>query len=148
MKKIIFFSLVIVLIIGSCKQEKKSLVEGAWKLDSWERFRGDTLVAILGKDAIGGEIKIFSQQYFVFRGRYQADTTISDNFGGGTYKIDGNHYEETYLNFLDLQRPPTDILKLLIELRDDTLIQTWPCDENWQVNKSKYYNIQKYIRLD
>ena len=32
MKRVIFLSLIILLIIGSCIQEKKSPIEGAWKL--------------------------------------------------------------------------------------------------------------------
>jgi hypothetical protein len=35
--------------------------------------------------------------------------------------------------------------KLLLEIKDDTLIQTWPCDDNWLIDTSNY-SIQKLVR--
>ena len=93
MKRVIFLSLIIAMIIGSCTQEKKSPIEGAWQVISWQRIAGDTLMWKLGVDYTGTEMKIWSGNYFNFVGRYvrNRDTTIIDNYGGGTYKLDGIH---------------------------------------------------------
>ena len=72
---------------------------------------------------------------------------IRDFYGGGTYKLKGNRYEENVL--YHFSKPGTVLnytLKALIELKNDTLIQTSPVDDNGQINKNKY-SIEKYVQL-
>lgn len=145
MKAILSCCLMIAMIIGGCTREKSSEIEGAWKVVSWQNISMDTIKWELGKDYTGSEMKIWSKDHFVFAGRYKQDTTYIDNGGGGSYKINDTHYEETYLYFPDQKIVGTS-QKLLLEIKNDTLIQTWPVDDNWQVIKSNY-NIQKLIRL-
>ena len=136
------------MIIGSCTQEKKSPIIGAWQVISWQRIADDTLMWKLGVDYTGTEMKIWSGNYFNFVGRYvrNRDTTIIDNYGGGTYKLDGIHCEVRYLYSYERSLVGTS-QRLLMEIKNDTLIQTWPCDENWQIDKSNH-NIVKLIRKD
>ena len=65
--------------------------------------------------------------------------SIMNNYGSGTYKLDGNRYEE------NLTYPNPDTVKLLLEIKNDTITQTWPVDDNGQIIKSNYY-IQKLTR--
>jgi hypothetical protein len=147
MKKIILLSLIIALIIGSCtQQEVKFPLEGAWQVVSWQRIAGDTLNAKLGTTFTGTEMKIWSRNCFNFVGRYNLDTAMYDNYGGGTYKLAGTHCEESYLYFGEKSMIGTS-QRLLLEIKNDTLIQTWPCDANWQIDKSNY-NVQKLTRKE
>jgi len=149
MKTTILICGMILLIILGCSQKESNPsnpIEGAWQVVSWQNLAGDSLVWELGVDYIGTEMKIWSKSHFAFSGRYQQDTTFIDNYGGGTYKLDGTHSEENILYFSNQSGVGTTI-KLLYDLKNDTLIQTWPVDENWQVDKSNY-NIQKLIRLE
>jgi len=149
MKRVIFLSMAVVLIIGSCTQQvKKSPIEGAWQVISWQRISGDTLMWKLGVDYTGTEMKIWIGNHFNFVGRYtrNRDTIIVDNYGGGTFKLEGTHCEESYLYFGERSLVGTS-QRLLLEIKNDTLIQTWPCNENWQIDKSNY-NIQKLTRMD
>jgi len=147
MKKILFLNLVVSLLIGSCaQQEVKSPIEGAWQVVSWQAIAGDTLQWKLGVDYTGTEIKIWSGKYFNFVGRYKGDTTYMDNYGGGSYKLDGTHCEESYLYFVEQSMVGTS-QRLLIEIKNDTLTQTWPCDANWEIDKSNY-NVQKLTRKE
>ena len=150
MKKLVFISLIIAGLILSCTQQEKakSPIEGAWQVVSWQHIAGDTLMMEMGVDYTGTEIKIWSGNYFNFVGCYTRlqDTTIVDNYGGGTYKLDGTHCEESYLYFGAKSMVGTS-QKLLLEIRNDTLIQTWPCDDSWQIDKSNY-QIQKLIRTE
>lgn len=149
MRKIIFLSLIISLIIGSCTQhEVKSPIEGPWQVVSWQSIKGDTLQWKLGTEYVGNEIKSWSKSHFLFVGRYESkkDSTFINNYGGGTYKYDGTHYDESYIYFVDQKIVGTS-QRLLLEVKNDTLIQTWPCDENWQINKSNY-NVQKLVRVE
>jgi len=148
MKKSIFLILIIAGVILSCTQQKevKFQNEGAWQVVSWQRIAGDTINAKLGKTFTGTEIKIWSGSCFNFVGHYYLDTATYDNYGGGIYKLDGIHCEESYLYFGEKSMVGTS-QKLLLEIKNDTLIQTWPCDNNWQIDKSNY-NIQKLVRKD
>jgi hypothetical protein len=148
MKKIIFLGLIFSLIIGSCSNQKevKSPNEGAWKVVSWEHFTGGNLDWKLQGKMTGSEIKIASKNHFVWVGRYKNDTTFMDNYGGGTFKLDGNRLEESILYSVDQSMVGTKI-KLLWELRNDTAIQKWPCDDNWQLNKDTY-GIQKLVKVE
>ena len=147
MKKNLFLSMIISLIIVSCtQQEVKSPAEGVWKIIGWERMKGDTLISKLGSEYTGSEMEIYSANSFVWVGRYQKDTTFSDNYGGGTYKIDGNRLEQKITFSVDPSMIGTTI-RLLWEVKNDTATQTWPLDENWQLNKS-WYGIQKWVRVE
>jgi len=68
------------------------------------------------------------------------------NYGWGTYKLsDGTHYEESIIKHNSFPEIEGTTIKMLIEIKNDTLIQRWPVDENW--NLQKKYMIEKYIRL-
>jgi hypothetical protein len=147
MKRIIFSGLVISIIIGSCsKQEFKSPNEGAWKVVSWQHYKDGKPDWQLPGNITGSEIKIASGSYFLWSGRYRIDTTFMDNYGGGTFKLDGNRLEESILYSTDQGMVGTKI-KLLWALKNDTVIQQWPCDENWLLDKNTY-NIQKLVRAE
>ena len=146
MKTSILFCLMILMILPGCTPRKTSPMEGAWQVVSWEHLAGDSLMWKFPVNFTGSEIKIWSKGYYNVAGGYKTDTAFVDNCGGGTYKIDGNHYEENVLYFPDKKVVGTT-MRLLLEINNDTLTQTWPVDENWQVIKSEY-NIQKLKRLD
>jgi hypothetical protein len=69
-----------------------------------------------------------------------------DGYGGGPYKLNGNRYEEN-IQFFSVQSVIGQTVKMLLEIRNDTLIQTWPLLENGQIDKSNFRQ-EKYIRLD
>jgi hypothetical protein len=35
---------------------------------------------------------------------------------------------------------------MLVEIKGDTLYQTWPVNGNWQINKYDY-TVEKYVRI-
>jgi len=147
MKKNLVSGLIISLIIGSCaRQELKSPNEGVWKILSWEHFTGDTLAWKMPGDYTGSEMKIASKSNFLWVGRYKKDTTFIDNYGGGTYKIEGIRLEQEIL-YAGEQSWIGTKARLLWSVKNDTAKQTWPCDENWQINKSDY-GIQKWVRVE
>lgn len=141
MKKIIFLSLIISLIIGGCNQVKKSRIEGAWQLvySHWPPIDG-----IFPTQIKGGSIKIWSMEYFATVGRFEMDTVIYDTHVGGTYKLEGNRYQET-IHFNPSKGTTDYIVRLILELRNDTLIQRWPADENWNLDEK--FSTEKYVRL-
>jgi hypothetical protein len=124
----------------------KSPVEGIWKLTygKWYNWKpDDTLTYQFPGNMDIYHIKIFSNGNFTFIGHYNMDTLTLDNYGGGTYTLTGDRYEENLLyagNKIFSKK-----IKMLSEIRKDTLIQKWPVDKNW--NLVEKFSIEKYIRL-
>jgi hypothetical protein len=146
MKKLILVGLIWALVIGSCEEKKKSQVEGIWKLNygMWHEWNpGDTIIYQFPGNISIYHIKIFSRENVTFVGHYNLDTLTHDNYGGGTYTLKGNRYEENllYAGKSIFNRK----IRMLVEVKNDTLIQKWPADENWKL--SEKYNIEKYVRL-
>jgi hypothetical protein len=144
MKTIKLFTLIILLMTGSCAQEKKSPLEGAWKIvefGKWHITDTSTLAMINN-----GLLKSWSREHFVFVGYFRPDTSIHEYYGGGTYKLNGNKYEE-YIIYNDFQPLIGTKFKALLEIRNDTLIQKYNSDkaDSWQLRKG--YTIEKYVRV-
>ncbi|MCJ7447977.1 MAG: hypothetical protein MUO72_09800 [Bacteroidales bacterium] len=144
MKKIIFFSLIVLFMIGSCVQEKKSPIEGAWKLIYGNWYFSDTMNYQFPGNLTIDQIKMLSKEYVIWVGQYKMDTVITDNYGVGTYRLDGNKFEENIF-YRTNYTPDAAKVKVLLEVRNDTLIQKWPADENW--NLPEKYSTEKYVRL-
>jgi len=133
---------VICVFLLACTQEKKSPVEGAWQMVSGQWL---TVPAVFPGSVTGGQIKMFSKEHFTFVGQFKLDTAVQNNYGSGTYKLEGNQYEEHVINHVD-PGSVSQTVRLLIEFRNDTLIQKWPADENWALPEK--FNVEIYVRLN
>jgi len=140
MKKIVFISLVIAMTIGSCAKEEKSPIEGAWQAvyGQWTGVQGT-----FPDQVKGNQIKMWSKEHYIFVGHVILDTLIYDNYGWGTYTLDGDKYQENVV--IHNEEPNYQTLKILLEIRNDTLIQRWPADDNWKL--AEKYSTEKYVRV-
>jgi hypothetical protein len=146
MKKIILLCLVIAVIIISCAKKKESPLEGIWKLTygKWYNWRpGDTLIYQFPGNMTIYHIKIFTNENISYIGHFNLDSLTHDNYGGGTFSLVNDRYEENllYAGKAIFNRK----IRMLLEINHDTLIQKWPVDENWKL--AEKYNVEKYIRL-
>jgi hypothetical protein len=140
-KKTFLIALILSLIIGSCTQETSSPTEGAWELVYVKM--GDLEYP---GNVTGSQIKMWTKDCFAFTGKFQIDTVSLDNYGWGKYRfIEGNHYEEDVVFMPNAPNMEGETLKMLMEVINDTLVQRWPTDENWNLNED--YNIEKYVRV-
>jgi hypothetical protein len=146
MKNLLKLSLIALIVMMGCKKENKNEIEGAWKMVYAKSNSGDTLIDELNKNFTGEQVKIWSKENFLFWGRFKSDTISNDSNGGGTYKLDGTSYEEKILYFRIKSYEGTS-LKMILEIKNDTLTQTWPVNDKGEIDK-KNYNIEKYVRLD
>jgi hypothetical protein len=147
MKKILFLSLIISLIIGSCAKQERKFPQGAWKIVQEQIVSKDSMGKIVKKNYDINYIKMWSEKNFSFIGQWKQDTTIKDFYGGGSYLLKGNRYEEYVVyHFTKPGSIMNFVLKGLLELRNDTLIQTAPVDDNGKVNE-KSYSVEKYVRV-
>lgn len=142
MKKIIFLSLIVLLIIGNCtQQEVKSPLEGAWKMVYLKM--GSSGLTMPGQIS-GSQIKMWSKEHYAFTGQFKTDTAVIDNFGWGTYKLNGNNYEE-YVTLHASKSSIGNTVRMILEIRNDTLTYSYPTDENWKLPEK--YNIEKYVMI-
>ena len=147
MKTFTFLGLILSLIICSCTQQESKFPQGAWQLVYSQGTKTDSLGNVVAIDFHPTSVKMWSEKNFSFIGQWKQDTLIRDFYGGGTYTLNGNQYEEKMIYHFG--RPKTVLIwtsKALLELKNDTLIQTYPADDNWQIDKKKYY-VEKYIQL-
>ena len=67
---------------------------------------------------------------------------VSNTYGWGTYTLSGNKFEDH--NVLHAEESYQGMTsRILMEISNDTLIQRWPVDENW--NLPEQYNVEKYV---
>jgi len=151
-KSLLTIAITILCIILSHETEaqttgKSNFLIGAWNYVYGDAiFHGDSIVNLVPGMLTGSDIKIWSEKYCSYIGRFKIDTTFMDHYGGGTYTLNGNKYEEQVLWHYNPAYVSNKV-KMLMELKNDTLIQTFPVDENGKGNKNLYY-VQKYVRLD
>jgi hypothetical protein len=137
--------MITLLILGSTPQ-KGSSIEGAWRLVHATVVDSGSVVGEYPGRWMGDDMKMWSRGYFSFVGRMKSDTAFSDSYGGGRYKLDGKHYEEE-IQYHMVPALVGKTMKMWMEIRNDTLVQTWPVGENGQIDK-KNFREEKYIRLD
>ena len=145
MKKTIIFIFMLSAILYGCTP--KNSMNGAWKVVSFENKSGDKVKMKLNDNMTGDELKIWSKDHYMYVGRYKMDTTNFDNYGSGTYTVAGNHYVEMPIIASRNKNAKIDQIRILLDRKNDTIVQTWPADEKWNVDKNNYY-IQKLVPAD
>ena len=144
MKNLICCLFFFVCLLGSA-QEKKTPVVGAWNLAFAQVIEGGKIVGIFPGDFKGSNVKIWSENYCLYVGLFKQDTATINNYGGGPYKLEGTHCEETILYHAN-KNAVGHTTRMLYEMKGDTLIQTYPVDQNWKINPSSY-RVEKYVRI-
>ncbi|MBN1183199.1 MAG: DUF4488 domain-containing protein [Bacteroidales bacterium] len=144
MSPIIICSIITIILLSCGKQQRKP-VEGTWNLVYWQSVSDDSVNWKFSEKHKGNQLKIWSDNHFIFVGRFELDTTAINSYGGGTYTLDGNRYEEKIINHVAPSWVGTKN-KMLLEIKGDSLIQSYPVDDNWQIDKANY-SVEKYVRL-
>jgi hypothetical protein len=145
MKKILFLSQIILLIIVSCATQENKFPMGAWKWVSAKAYSGDSLVFDFPGQYTGSAVKIWAENNVNDIGRFKRDTTVINVYNGATYKLEGNRYYET-VQYHFMHEAEGHTLKCLLELKNDTLFLTGEVDDNGKINK-KDYAVYKLVRV-
>jgi hypothetical protein len=145
MKTKFFYIFLIVFIIGACSPQKSSNIEGAWKLVQYQTINGDSVInEFPGKKDL--EVtKIWSGNHMVMVGRSKSDTIVEDWYAVGTYTLEGNKYIET-TSILFYKPWEGTTINMKLEMKNDTLILTYPVDDKGQMDKDWAW-IEKCVRL-
>lgn len=146
MKKMLLLCLMIPMLLGSCTQEKVSPMEGAWKLAYEYEVKGESSTILFPGVSQGSEIKMWSGDRWALVGVFIEDSTITDNFGGGKFTIEGTNYQEI-VGYHSAKQYLGQTVKLWLEIKGDTLTQIWPVDENGEPDKNLHY-MEKWVRSE
>jgi hypothetical protein len=145
MKTILLYCLIVALGFSSCSQKESSKVEGAWKLVHSQTFTGDsTFVNFPGKSDID-MTKIWTENHWMFVARVKTDTVVKDEYGMGTYTLEGNKYEES-IKILEYKGWEGKTIKMTMEMKNDTLFQTYPVDDKGRM-ETEWACVEKYVRV-
>ncbi len=120
---------------------------GTWKLIEMKYItNGKLQYEFPNGNVTGDDIKMWTNNHFSFNGKFQMNNETVDNYGGGTYTLNGNFYEENIM-YHATEDFVGQKVKMLIKIKNDTLTQTWPVDADGNIDKNNY-SIEKYTRLD
>jgi hypothetical protein len=145
MKKTMLFSALFLAILIGCKQEPVNPVAGAWQLIYAKQVSNDTITGTFPANYQGSQVKMWSDNYWMFVGQYKQDTVVDDNFGGGSYTLEGMVYKETIM-YHSTKDYIGQTLRMRIVVANDTLVQVWPADETGEIDKSNYTS-EKYVKV-
>jgi len=143
MKMKLLLCLIIPMLLGSCTQVKVSPMEGAWRLAYEYEVKGDQSTLIFPGTSQGSEIKMWSGERWALVGVFIEDSTVTDNFGGGKFTLEGTNYQEI-VEYHSATEYLGQTVKLFLEIKNDTLTQIWPVDEQGVPVKSHYY-MEKWV---
>lgn len=146
MKKtaLIIGTLFLLILIG-CKQEQVNPIEGAWHMFYAKTIVQDSTVREFPLTYHGGDMKMWTKNHWSFVAHYTEDTTSFDAYGEGTYTLNGNIYVENVV-FHSNKDYMGQKIRMLMTVKNDTLIQIWPVDEDGEINKSDC-TIERYTRM-
>ena len=120
-------------------------MEGAWKLVNEYEVTGDDSAILFPGISKGSEIKMWSGDRWALVGVFMQDSTMTDNFGGGRFTLEGTNYQEI-VEYHSAPEYLGQTVKLFLEIKNDTLTQIWPVDDQGEIIKSHYY-IEKWVRM-
>jgi len=146
------FLIVALFLLVGCTTKEKESIEGVWQMVSakWIDDSGfltnDTTVYLFPRDIQGGQIKAWLDGYVIMAGTVKIqDLDNTASYVAATYTLDGNKYSETII-YHDWTASPGTVVKMILEINNDTLIQKFPVDETWKLNE-KGYMWEKYVRM-
>jgi beta-lactamase regulating signal transducer with metallopeptidase domain len=131
-------------ISGSIVSETTSTkIEGAWKSILSQKIENGTIATLISSESKYSEMKVWTKDYYAYVGNQGIGKY---SFGGsGTYKLNGNLYEEKII-YSPVGSTQGFTAKLVLEIKNDTLTQIWPVDDAGKYDKLNY-NIIKMVRM-
>jgi hypothetical protein len=146
MKISLIIGLIATILPLACTRVEKVPMEGAWKLACEYEVKGEHSSLIFPGSSRGSEIKIWSGDRWALVGVFIEDSTVTDNFGGGKFTLEGTNYQEI-VEYHSAREYLGQTVKLFLEIKNDTLTQIWPVDEDGQPVQSHYY-MEKWVRFE
>ena len=146
MKKLGLIAIVFVLVVACSQKPKTPPHHGAWKLVQAQGIKGDSVRTTFPTIWQGDQIKMWSEDYYIYVGKWKSNNREGDIFGGGTYTLDDKDYTE-YIQYEFEKQYVGKVNKgMTLYLENDTLYQTYhPIDTLGNV-RNDVTLLEKYVR--
>lgn len=126
-------------------QKLKLNLQGTWKLVVVQEIEdGKTVTYFPGRKKTE-QFKTWAGNQVFYVGQTVTQKRTREDFGIGTFQINGNNYEENY-TVSSYKSDVGEILRMKMEMENDTLVQTFFLNEKGQVDENTTH-IEKYIRV-
>jgi hypothetical protein len=146
MKKLLLPLLAIAFAMNACSDVSDKYPQGAWQLIRSESINNGVTTVTYPGILVGSEYKMWSEKNFMFVGRWQQDSVTIDNYGFGTYILNGNEYEETVMYHF-MKEYQDQKIKMTLELKNDTLVQVYHPVDSTGKSIENISSVEKYVRL-
>jgi len=146
-KLVLFIPMTLLLLqafaLFSCKSDQTK-INGTYRFVSEEYITNGKGSKVI-YDKTNSGLKTWSDKYVLWvnsstRGQGGGE------LGGGTYKLDGNHYTENFQHHASISFRGVS-MNTHLEMKGDTVIQIWPCDQSFNYDKNNCV-VHKYVRVD
>jgi hypothetical protein len=133
-------------LLKECTTGSPSPIEGTWRLAYEYEVSGEASACLFPGTSRGSELKMWAGNRWSLVGVFLEDSVITDNYAGGTFTLAGNDYREM-VEFHSAPEYLGQTVQLFLEIRNDTLIQIWPVDEQGEPVREHYY-MEKWVRME
>jgi hypothetical protein len=147
MKKNLFFSMIISLLIVSCTQQESKFPQGAWNLVQTQTITDGKVEIGFPVAWTGSLVKMWSEKNWSNIGKWVEDTLSGDIYAGGTYTLEGNQYEEYIVCHSAKQYEGRKSTNMVLELKNDILILSYHPFDSTGKQIENISSLEKYIRL-
>ena len=149
MKPLLFpaltISLIAALFMQSCSSNTTTPIEGTWRLAYEYEVRNGDSNCIFPGSSRGSELKMWTGNRWSLVGVFIEDSVMTDNYAGGTFTLKENDYREM-VEFHSAPEYLGQTVRLFLEIREDTLIQIWPVNEEGEPDPEHHY-MEKWVRM-
>ena len=148
MKKVILLILIAAVTTLGYAQKVEVNPQGAWEVvQILVEQDGNTNIVFPTAAFQGSQHKMWTKDKWMWTSNYVDETSTYDNYGGGTYTLEGNKYVE-YIDFTTHEEYVGKTVKMKMDLVNDTLIHSYhPIDSLGNVMENLMY-IEKYVRWE
>lgn len=133
-------SILVVLCLMAFQPPAKKF-QGTWRMVSYKVVNSGESNYLNGE-----QLKTWTKNHVLFVGKFHVNGEDRYNYGSATYTIDGTHYTENFIHMAGGENEGKAV-KVLLEIKGDTLFQTFPIKDDWTYDKNNYRQ-EKYVRAE
>jgi hypothetical protein len=145
MRQLIFCLLLSIFSIGAYSQKQDLNLQGAWKLVVVQEIENGKIVTYFPGREKTEQINVWAGNQIFFVGQTKTSKTTKEDYGIGTFKLNGNNLEET-LSGSSYKEAINKKLRFRVEMKGDTLVQTFFLNENFEPYEETQH-IEKYLKI-
>jgi hypothetical protein len=145
MKKSVYCIIIMLVITTACARQADKYPLGGWQLVQTQSIENGKMKVTYPGILVGNEYKMWSEKNFIFFGRWKTDSVTTDNYGYGTYTLNGKDYEETVMYHF-MKEYEGQKIKMSMELINDTLIQIYHPVDSTGVQSESISSVEKWVR--